>query len=140
VSEKLLSGEIEGYLIVWGSPDNLDLQGEYFCKTTKLNIGDDIPIEATIDGDMEIIGTVTDTLVDDKGVFIKGKVDVINPLIESILRLLGKRILFLAPGGHWFSDDNGYIEEMDITEALITSNPAQPPTHWVNKKEDSDSV
>ena len=121
-------GRIEGYAILFGSPDQRDLQGEYFTKETELHIDDKYPIRVETDEGYQSIGSTIDIVTDDKGVFLKGELDLSIPFTQAVMELLDSDVLFLAPcGERCLTDADGKIKSFPLRGIILTATPAQPP-------------
>ena len=115
--------KIEGYGIVWGKPDNRDLQHEYFTKDTVLDMDDAYPI--VIGG--KLFGTAELTR-DDIGVKVNAMLHPHIPTSQSIIKFLKEGKMFFVPEGSSHEvDETGKIVSFPISSIGVTSAPVQSP-------------
>ena len=125
------SGKVSGYAIVWGSPENPDLQGEYFTPETELNIPDESPLYIGEPLPENLIGT-SKIQADGHGVYVSGQIEPhINKFGVDIPvgyyhALQG--ILHLASiGSKSEVSDDGWIIKFPIIGITLTVTPVHPP-------------
>lgn len=157
IVKSLDKDHVGGYLHIWGSPDQLDLDGEYFSPETQ---GIDFAFKAAgaIPGfyhhAMDPVfknlptGRVDIMHPDDKGVWIREKlftpdelvdldlwaesqIDLAAKYMEAIRKLVNKGILFWSsgtlPGAREVARD-GHILRWTDAEATATISPSAVPT------------
>ncbi len=124
-----------GYLIVWGSPAQRDLQGEYFTPETELGLGwyDRRPAlyHHGLDGDLKspMIGTIDRLVADETGVWAEAQLDLRHRYVRAIQRLVERGILGWSSGSlpHLVEvADDGRIKRWPIVEGSLTPAPAEP--------------
>lgn len=134
-------GKIGGYLVVWGSPQQRDLHGEYFTRNTDLKLdwypvrpvlwhhGLDKQIKATE------IGIITTLKQDDYGLYAEAQLDINHE--DPVKRLYARRAYKLVQEGKlgWSSGSapnlvdvtpDGQINTWAIIEGTLTPTPAEP--------------
>ena len=123
-NEKEPDGIIEGYGIVFGGPDNKDLQGEYFTPETELCLDGQYPI---IVGGKHV--GVAELSIDDIGVKAKCTLDLSIPTAQAIIKLVEQGKMFLAPGAYADTevDSDGNITRFPLHSISVTSAPVQAP-------------
>ncbi len=129
------AGRVGGYLVVWGNPDERDLQGEYFTPATELGLAwfSQRPVlyQHGLDGALKaaVIGTI-DTLVrDETGVWAEAQLDLRQRWARAVQRLIEKQVLGWSSGSlaHMVEvADDGHIRRWPIVEGSLTPTPAQP--------------
>lgn len=128
-------GRVGGYLVIWGTPAQRDLQGEYFTPDTDLGLawyarrpvlyhhGLDAAVKA------DVIGTIDTLRADDTGVWAEAQLDRHNRYAQAVRRLIDRGIL------HWSSGslphlvavaEDGHITRWPIVEGSLTPTPAEP--------------
>ena len=129
------AGRVGGYLIVWGSPAQRDLQGEYFTPETELGLGwyDRRPAlyHHGLDGDLKspMIGTIDRLVADETGVWAEAQLDLRHRYVRAIQRLVERGILGWSSGSlpHLVEvADDGRIKRWPIVEGSLTPAPAEP--------------
>lgn len=129
------NGRVGGYLVMYGSPAQKDLQGEYFTPETELGLdlyptrpalyhhGLDGAFEATKIGDI-------DTLTEDEiGVWAEAQLDMRKKYVQAVYALVEKGALGWSSGSipHLVKiAAGGRIEEWPIVEGSLTPTPAEP--------------
>jgi HK97 family phage major capsid protein len=128
-------GRVGGYLVVWGTPQQRDLQGEYFTPETDLGLDwyDQRPVlyHHGLDGDLKaaVIGVIDTIRVDDTGVWAEAQLDIRQRYVRAVQRLVDKGILGWSSGSlpHLVEvADDGRIKCWPIVEGSLTPSPAEP--------------
>ncbi len=128
-------GRIGGYLIVWGSADQRDLQGEYFTPDTELGLTwyDRRPVlyHHGLDGELKaaVIGEIDSLRVDDIGIWAEAQLDMRQRYVHAVRRLIQKGILSWSSGSlpHLVEVlDDGFIKRWPLVEGSLTPAPAEP--------------
>ena len=129
------AGRVGGYLIVWGSHDRRDLQGEYFTPETELGLGwyDKRPVlyHHGLDGNLKaaVIGTIDTLVADETGVWAEAQLDLRQRYVRAVQKLVDKGVLGWSSGSlpHLVAvTDNGQIKRWPIVEGSLTPAPAEP--------------
>ncbi len=127
--------KIGGYLVVWGSYHDKDLQGEWFTPQTDLALGlypvrpifyDHGANEAL---KSSMIGTIDTLKTDDVGLWCEGQLDRHNRYVKALQQLIAKGALGWSSGSlpHLISKNtNGEITRWPVIEASVTPVPANP--------------
>lgn len=127
-------GEIEGYLVVWGSPAVKDSYGEWFTPQTNYELQryESWPILYHHELDKEIggveIGRVYSITPDNIGLLAKGKLDLSKPHAPRIYSDVLRNRLYFSSGTvpHWVdAKQSGEIIRWPIAEASLTPSPAE---------------
>mgnify|MGYP000228477299 CR=1 FL=1 len=126
---------IGGYGVVWGSPQQKDLMGEYFTKDSELML-DVWPIKPLFyhhgrdEGvQTEPIGTVKNWHVDDIGVWFEAQLNKHSRWIKAIKKLIEAGALHYSPGALDYlviKKPDGHLKRWPIVELSLTPVPAQP--------------
>ncbi len=126
---------IGGYLIVWGSPQARDLQGEWFTPETDLCLdlyplrpifydhGADRTIKATM------IGVIDTLKADEVGLWCEGQLDRHNRYVRAVQQLVAKGALGWSSGSlpHLvIKSADGEIVRWPVIEGSVTPVPAEP--------------
>jgi HK97 family phage major capsid protein len=128
-------GRVGGYLIVWGSAQRRDLQGEYFTPETELGLDwyDRRPVlyHHGLDGDLKaaIIGVIDTLRADEFGVWAEAQLDIRQRYVRAVHRLIERGILGWSSGSlpHLVEVmDDGCIKRWPIIEGSLTPAPAEP--------------
>jgi HK97 family phage major capsid protein len=128
-------GRVGGYLVVWGSPQRRDLQGEYFTPDTELGLDwyEKRPVlyHHGLDGDLEaaVIGVIDTVKTDDVGVWAEAQLDLRRRYVRTVQRLVEKGVLAWSSGSlpHLVEvADDGHIQRWPIVEGSLTPTPAEP--------------
>lgn len=128
-------GKIGGYLVVWGSPNERDLQGEYFTPETDLGLEwyGERPVlyHHGLDGDLEteVIGVIKTLRPDKVGLWAEAQLDMHKHYVQTVLRLVDKGVLGWSSGSvpHLtIVTKDGEIKRWPIVEGSLTPAPAQP--------------
>ena len=133
-------GEVGGYLIVWGSPAQRDLQGEYFTPETEMRL--DYYKERPVlyhhglgDSGSLKIGEIYDITKDDKGVYARARLFLndanseVRAVATGAWELTKQDKLFWSSGslGHLVkTDPDGRITKWPLVEGSLTPTPAEP--------------
>jgi HK97 family phage major capsid protein len=129
------AGRVGGYLVVWGSPEQRDLQGEYFTRETELGLDwyDRRPVlyHHGLDGDLQaaVIGEIDQLKTDETGVWAEAQLDLRKRYVRTVLRLVEKGVLGWSSGSlpHLVEvADDGHIRRWPIIEGSLTPAPAEP--------------
>lgn len=133
--KSLGGGRIGGYLIAWGTPRTLDLQGEYFTQETELNLDwyDQRPVlyHHGLDGTLKsvAVGRIDTLRKDEIGAWAEAQLDLRNEYIRAIQRLIDEGALAWSSGSspHLVKvGDDGHIKRWPIIEGSLTPTPAMP--------------
>ncbi len=128
-------GRIGGYLIVWGSPNQRDLHGEYFTPESDLGLNwfDRRPVlyHHGLDPDLKaaVIGAIDALRPDALGVWAEAQLDLRARYIEAILRLIKRGVLGWSSGSlpHLVEiAGDGHIRRWPVVEGSLTPAPAEP--------------
>lgn len=128
-------GRIGGYLVVWGSPQQRDLHGEYFTPQTDLGLDwyDRRPVlyhhgqDATLDA--ALIGAIDRLQPDDIGVWAEAQLDLRDRYVQIIHNMIAQGTLGWSSGSlpHLVQvEANGRIKRWIIVEGSLTPTPAEP--------------
>ncbi|MBZ0281023.1 MAG: HK97 family phage prohead protease [Anaerolineae bacterium] len=129
------AGRVGGYLVVWGSPDRRDLQGEYFAPDTELGLDwySQRPMlyHHGLDGTMkaEVIGVIDTLRPDDTGIWAEAQLDLRKRYVQTVQQLIHKGALGWSSGSlpHLVEvADDGQIKRWPIVEGSATPTPAEP--------------
>lgn len=128
-------GRIGGYLVVWGTPQVRDLQGEYFTPETETGLDwyDRRPVlyQHGLDGNLKaaVIGQIDTLRVDNTGIWAEAQLDLREKYVRTVLKLVEKGILHWSSGSlaHLVQVANdGRIMRWPIVEGSLTPTPAEP--------------
>ena len=128
-------GRVGGYLVVWGSHHQRDLQGEYFTRNTELGLNwyDKRPVlyHHGLDGNLKaaVIGTIDTLLADETGVWAEAQLDLRQRYVRTVQKLVDKGVLGWSSGSlpHLVQvADDGQIKRWPIVEGSLTPAPAEP--------------
>ena len=128
-------GRVGGYLVVWGNPQQRDLQGEYFSPESELGLDwyDQRPVlyHHGLDGNMKaaVIGVIDRLKADTTGVWAEAQLDLRQRYVRTVLKLVEKGILGWSSGSlpHLVDVANdGHIKRWPIVEGSLTPTPAEP--------------
>jgi HK97 family phage major capsid protein len=129
------TNRVGGYLVVFGSPDARDLQGDYFTPETKflLDWYDKRPVlyHHGLDGKLktELIGAIDTLGMDDVGIWAEAQLDMHKRYCVAVQRLVDKGVLRWSSGSlsHLVErDHDGFIKVWPIVEGSLTPTPAEP--------------
>jgi len=132
---------IGGYLIVYGSPAQKDLQGDWFDPSTELGLGwyERLPMlyhhgaDRAIGGDL--IGVIDTLRPDAVGVWAEGQLDKHHRYAKAVRKLVQQGALAWSSGSlpHLVQKDHtGHIKRWIVVEGSLTPTPAQPYTTTVS--------
>lgn len=126
---------IGGYLIVWGNPQQRDLQGEYFTPETELALewfdrrpvlyhhGQDDDVQA------EPVGVIDRLKMDAVGVWAEAQLDLRQRYVQAVRRLVERGVLGWSSGSlaHLVQvAKDGRIIRWPVVEGSLTPTPAEP--------------
>lgn len=126
---------IGGYLVRWGSPNEKDLQREYFTKNTNFELdwfetrpllyhhGLDKTLKSTK------IGTIDTIKLDDVGMWAEAQLDLRNRYVNAIRSLVKNGVLQWSSGAmsHLVeTEPDGWIKTWPMPEGSTTPTPAEP--------------
>jgi hypothetical protein len=129
------AGRIGGYLVVWGSPYERDLQGEYFTPHTELGLAwyDRRPVlyQHGLDGSLKaaVMGYIDTLRADNVGIWAEAQLDVRQRYVRTVLTLIDRGVLHWSSGSlaHLVEVANdGHIQRWPIVEGSLTPTPAEP--------------
>lgn len=132
---------VGGYLVVFGSAEERDLQGEYFTRDTEYHLDwyEKRPmffhhaLDETVKGVK--IGDIDTLKFDDVGLWAEGILDMRNAYIQKIKELVQRGVIGWSSGAlpqRAIVDTNGHIKEWGIIEGSLTPTPAEPRRTDVN--------
>jgi len=125
------------YLVLWGSPDQKDLDLEYFTNKTEeltaiFNAVGKIPIlyHHAMDDAVKtaVVGLLDIMQADDVGLWVEGQLEKANVYRQAITKLLSEQALYWSSGtlpGARKTAPDGHIERWPIVEASMTPTPAE---------------
>lgn len=128
-------GRIGGYLIVWGNPQQRDLQGEYFTPETELALDwyaqRPVLYHHGLDGALKaaVIGTIDTLKLDTTGLWAEAQLDLRKRYVRTVLKLVENGILGWSSGSlpHLVDvADDGHIRRWPLIEGSLTPAPAEP--------------
>jgi HK97 family phage major capsid protein len=128
-------GRIGGYLVVWGSAAQPDLQGEYFTPATELGLDwyDQRPVlyHHGLDGNLKaaVIGVMDTLRRDATGLWAEAQLDLRKRYVRAVLRLVEQGALGWSSGSlpHLVEvAADGAIRRWPIIEGSLTPTPAEP--------------
>jgi HK97 family phage major capsid protein len=126
-------GRVGGYLVVWGTPAQRDLQGEYFTPQTELGLGW-YPVRPVLyhhglgDAEATVIGKIDRLTADESGVWAEAQLDAQHVYFSALLRLVDDGVLSWSSGSlpHLVNvDGDGRIRRWIIVEGSLTPRPAE---------------
>jgi len=128
----------EGHGIYFGGHD---LVGDTFDKTTNFDLGF-APKKKLLYSHRKnpavksVIGYVTETRVDDEGVFFRAELDKAFKYRKAVKKLADLGLLGMSSGSadQLVSRENGVIKEWPILELSLTPTPMEPRTIGTNVK------
>jgi HK97 family phage major capsid protein len=130
-----VEGRIGGYLVIWGNPQQRDLQGEYFTSETELGLDwyEQRPVlyHHGLDGDLgpAVIGVIDTLKTDATGLWAEAQLDLHKRYVRTIQTLVDRGILGWSSGSlpHLVEvADDGRIKRWPIVEGSLTPTPAEP--------------
>jgi phage head maturation protease len=129
------TGRIGGYLVVWGGPQTLDLQGEYFTPQTDFALDwyavRPVLYQHGLDGTMKgaLVGQIDTLRADDVGIWAEAQLDLRHRYVEVVLRLVEQGVLAWSSGSlpHLVERErDGKIIRWPLIEGSLTPTPAEP--------------
>lgn len=126
---------VGGYLVMWGSVHQRDLQQEYFTPATELGLDwySQRPMlyHHGLDGQMKatVIGVIDTLKTDNTGVWAEAQLNMHNQYVAAVLKLIQKGVLGWSSGSlpHLVEvAGNGEIKRWPIVEGSATPTPAEP--------------
>jgi HK97 family phage major capsid protein len=130
------SGIVEGYLISWGTPQDADLEGQYFTPNTDLGLNwfnGNYPVlyHHGLDNTLgiKVIGRITAVKTDDVGLWVRAQLNLADTYAREVYDMVQTKqfgwssgsidhLVKVAPDGH--------IKRWVLVEGSITPTPAQP--------------
>lgn len=131
----LENNRVGGYLVVWGSPTQRDLQGEWFSPQSDLGLDWYSQRPALyhhgLDSTMKssVIGAIDVLKADATGVWAEAQLNMHNKYVSVVLQLIQKGILGWSSGSlpHLVEvERDGHIKRWPIVEGSLTPTPAEP--------------
>lgn len=131
----LEDGRIGGYLVVWGDPTHLDLEGEYFTPQTDVGLDwyDQRPVlyHHGLDGNLKaaVIGVIDTLRHDEIGIWAEAQLDLHKRYVRTVSQLVDRGILSWSSGSlpHLVQvEKDGHIKQWPIVEGSLTPTPAEP--------------
>ncbi|MBZ0288137.1 MAG: hypothetical protein K8I30_11030, partial [Anaerolineae bacterium] len=128
-------GRVGGYLVIWGSPEQRDLQGEYFTPETDLGLDwyEQRPVlyHHGLDGSLKaaVIGVIDTLRPDSTGLWAEAQLDMRQRYVRTIQKLVERGILGWSSGSlpHLVDvEADGRIKRWPIVEGSLTPAPAEP--------------
>jgi HK97 family phage major capsid protein len=128
-------GRIGGYLIVWGDPAHLDLQGEYFTPKTDFALDwyavRPVLYQHGLDGTVKgaLVGQIDTLRADEVGIWAEAQLDLHERYVEAVLRLVEQGVLSWSSGSlpHLVERErDGKIIRWPLIEGSLTPTPAEP--------------
>ncbi len=128
-------GRVGGYLVVWGSRVQRDLQGEYFTPDTDLGLEwyERRPVlyHHGLDGNLKtaVLGVIDTLRKDEVGLWAEAQLDVRRRYVRAVHDLVDKGVLGWSSGSlpHLVeAADDGRILRWPIVEGSLTPAPAEP--------------
>ena len=155
--KRLNDNRIGGYLALWGSPEERDLEGQYFTRQTNFwskdypnppvlfdHASSTLPGMESATAEDVRFGTIKSFKPDDMGLWIEATIDEHNEWVQAVLKLIDEGVLHWSSGSvpHMVNiDKNGYIKGWPIVEGSTTHIPAEPRgtdvvrlKHYVNQQ------
>lgn len=130
-----ITGEIEGYIAVWGSPQQRDSYGTFFDKAKPPDMAlDFLPIPLMYEHGMtgtlkkEIVGKVVRFWFDDTGIAFSGFLNKATPAFPQILKEIRGKLLKTssATSGHIADfDSEGRFSKWYLNELSLTKKPSE---------------
>ncbi len=128
-------GRVGGYLVIWGGPDQRDLQGEYFTPETELGLDwyaqRPVLYQHGLDGSLKaaVIGVIDTLRPDDTGLWAEAQLDLRQRYVRVVQKLVDKGVLGWSSGSlpHLVEvAGDGQIKHWPIVEGSLTPTPAEP--------------
>lgn len=129
------SARVGGYLVVFGSPQQRDLQGEFFTPDTEFHLDwyskRPMLYHHGLDGKMKssMIGVIDSIRADDVGLWAEAQLDMRDAYVDEVRKLIERGVLGWSSGSvpHLVKiADNGHIQAWPIIEGSSTPTPAEP--------------
>lgn len=123
---------VGGYLVKWGSPDETDLQGDYFTPETDMLLTKSVPVmfhhglDETVGP--AILGERVKAIKDEFGAWVEHWLEKSSEYWELIAPLLEAKKLFLSPGSaaHLVErEEDGKLKMWRVVEDSYTPTPCQ---------------
>jgi HK97 family phage major capsid protein len=128
-------GRVGGYLVIWGSAAQRDLQGEYFTTKTELGL-DWYPYRPVLyhhglDGKLKaaVIGRIDTLRADEIGLWAEAQLDLRHRYAQAVRRLIDRGIINWSSGSlpHLVEvAEDGRVKRWPIIEGSLTPTPAEP--------------
>lgn len=128
-------GRVGGYLVIWGSREQRDLQGEYFTPETEFGLDwyaqRPVLYHHGLDGKLKaaVIGMIDTLKADDTGLWAEAQLDLRQRYVQIVQRLVDKGILGWSSGSLPHLVEvlaDGQIKRWPIVEGSLTPTPAEP--------------
>lgn len=125
------------YLVLWGGPDQKDLDSEYFSRETEeltaiFQAVGRVPIlyHHAMDGVVKtsVVGLLDIMQPDDIGMWVEGELDKASKYRQAIEKLVAEGALYWSSGtlpGARKAAPDGHLERWPIVEASLTPTPAE---------------
>lgn len=128
-------GRIGGYLLVWGTPHQRDLQGEYFTPETDLALdwyavrpvlyqhGQDDALKTAV------VGQIIDLRADEVGIWAEAQLHLRHHYVQAVQHLIEQGALAWSSGSlpHLVEREaDGRIKRWPLVEGSLTPTPAEP--------------
>ena len=129
------NGLLEGYLIVFGNPEDADLEGQYFTKNTVLRLDyfDSYPMlyHHGMDNSVKLdpIGRINKITVDDVGVWVSAQINMSDRYGAEVYQMVQTKQFGWSSGSidHLVKiAPSGEIKIWPLFEGSVTPTPAQP--------------
>jgi HK97 family phage major capsid protein len=147
--KRLGPDRIGGYALVHGTPQERDIEGDFFTKSTDLwldvynnqpimfdhAVGLKLPDDPALSDDEQDtprrykLGRIVKSARDDIGLWIEAVVDAHNDWVEGVWELVDKGALFFSSGSvpHLIKrTEGGEVKSWPIVEVSLTPTPAEP--------------
>lgn len=128
-------GEIEGYVAIWGDPENRDSYGTWFDRETPPEMGLDfkpwpLKYEHSHDGVIrrEIIGKIYEVWFDEVGIRFKAKLDRSSRFFDRMAQEVIENMLATSSGTGGYDsefDDDGRFVTWTLFEVSLTQWPSE---------------
>lgn len=131
----IAEGRVGGYLVVWGTPHQRDLHGEFFTPETDFALdwfaARPALYQHGMDGALKaaVIGTVDTLRPDDVGIWAEAQLDLRERYVQQVQRLVEQGVLAWSSGSlpHLAErDPDGRITRWPLIEGSLTPTPAEP--------------
>ena len=128
-------GRVGGYLVIWGSREQRDLQGEYFTPETEFGLDwyaqRPVLYHHGLDGNLKaaVIGMIDTLKADDTGLWAEAQLDLRQRYVQAVQRLVDKGVLGWSSGSLPHLVEvlaDGQIKRWPIVEGSLTPTPAEP--------------